>query len=101
MGVFFVRIENNGINKILNIYNNQGNVSKITKTDKTKKIDQLNISSTGRDFQIAMDEIKNKPEVRTEKIEELRKQIQAGTYKVDAKAIADKMISDANIFNKL
>ena len=101
MGVFFMRIENNSVNKILNIYANQSNVSKTTKTDKTKKTDQLNISSTGRDFQIAMDEIKNQPEVRTEKVDELRNQIKAGTYNVDAKSIAEKMLSDANAFHRL
>lgn len=99
--MFFMRIENNGINKILNIYKNQGNVGKTTKSDKVKKTDQLNISSAGRDFQIAMDEIKNQPEIRTDKVEELKKQIETGTYKVDSKAIAEKMMSDANILRKL
>lgn len=101
MGVFFVRIENNGINRMLNMYKNQENVSKTTKIDKTKKTDQLNISNTGRDFQIAMDEVKNQPEIRTEKVDEIRNQIKAGVYKIDAKAIAEKMLSDANAFHRL
>ena len=97
-----MRINNDGINKMLNIYNkNQGNVDKAEKLGKSKKTDQLNISSNARDFQVAMEQIKNQPEIREEKVAEIKRQKESGTYEIDAKKIADKMMQDANIFRKL
>lgn len=97
-----MRINNDGINKMLNIYNrNQGNVDNTNKTGKSKKLDQLDISSNARDFQIAMEEVKKQPDVREEKVARIKRQIESGTYEIDAKKIADKMMQDANIFRKL
>ena len=101
MGCFIMKIHNNSINKVLNMYNNQVNTNKANKSQEGKKADQLNISPEARDFQLAMKQVKNQPEIRTEKVEEIKKQIQAGTYKVDAKAISEKMMRDANIYKKM
>lgn len=93
-----MRIQNDGINKMLNIYKNQEKVSETNKLNKGKKADQLNISSGARDFQLAMAEVKNKPEIREEKVAEIKKQIEAGTYEVNPKKIAEKMMQGANIY---
>lgn len=85
---------------MMNLYNNQGKVSKTKEAGKAGKTDQLNISSSAREFQVAMEEVKKQPEIREQKVAELRQQIEAGTYKVDAKKIADKMMQDANIYTK-
>lgn len=85
---------------MMNIYNKQAKVSKSKETEKAGKSDQLNISNTAREFQFAMEEVKKQPDVRTEKVKQLKQEIEAGTYKVDAKKIADKMMQDANIYTK-
>lgn len=96
-----MRIQNDGINKILNIYKNQGNISKTNKSDKTNRRDELNISNEAHEFQLAMKSVKEQPEIREKKVEELKRQIKAGTYKVDAKKIAEKMMNDANIYKRI
>lgn len=96
-----MKIHNNNINKALNVYNNQITANKTSKSERGKRPDQLNISSEARDFQIAMEQVKKQPEVRIEKVEALKKQIEAGTYNVDPRQIAEKMMRDANIYTKL
>lgn len=96
-----MKIHNNNINKMLNTYNNQATTNKSNKLERGKRADELNISSAARDFQIAMEQVKKQPEVRAEKVEALKKQIEAGNYTVDAKQIAEKMVRDANIYTKL
>lgn len=96
-----MRIQNNSINKMLNMYANQSNVDRTKKSGVAKKSDELNISSTARDFQVAMQEVKKQPEIREEKVASIKRQIEAGTYKVDAKRIAEKMMQDANIYTTL
>lgn len=96
-----MRIQNNSVNKILNIYNNASKVDQTKKTGKEKKSDQLNISNRAREFQVAMEQIKNQPDIRAEKVAAIKKQVESGTYKVDAQKIADKMMQDANIYTRL
>lgn len=96
-----MRINNDGINKMLNVYKNQEKLSETGKLGKTRKADQLNISNTARDFQVAMTAVKDNPEIREDKVNRIKQEIQAGTYEIDAKKIAGKMMQDANIFRKL
>ena len=96
-----MRIQNTNINKMLNVYANQSNVDKTKKSGVAKKSDEFNISSTARDFQVAMQEVKKQPEIREAKVASIKQQIAAGTYRVDAKKIAEKMMQDANIYTKL
>ena len=96
-----MKIHNNNINKMLNVYQNQATTNKSKESQKAKKTDSLNISSEARDFQIAMETIKNQAEVRMEKVEKIRKQVESGVYKVDAKAISEKMMRDANIYTRM
>ncbi len=52
------------------------------------------VSGRARDLQKAHDVAAKTPDVREEKIAELKRRIAAGQYKVDADAVADKMISE-------
>ena len=92
---------NNGmnVNRIMKKYNNS-----VKKTDKTKKSDglkkdQLNISKSAKEFQVAMKEAKNTPDIRRAKVDEIKQKIDDGTYNPSAKDIAKKMVSNA-ILNK-
>ncbi|SHH20028.1 flagellar biosynthesis anti-sigma factor FlgM [Tepidibacter thalassicus] len=90
--------------KINNI-NNIQKVMKAYKTNKTEKInkfslkeDKIEISQRGKDFQFALEALKNTPDIREDKVNEIKSQIDKGTYKVDngklAKAIVDKSTID-------
>ena len=99
--MFFMKIFGNRIENILNIYRKSGNTKKVNKTQQTKKPDQVNISNTARDCQFAINEVKKLPEIRTEKVEEIKRQIQTGTYEINADKIAEKIIESVNIDMKI
>lgn len=52
------------------------------------------ISAKGREFAAAKAVADGAPDVREEKIAELKRKIAAGQYKVDADAVADRMVDD-------
>lgn len=54
----------------------------------------VNVSSKGREIQRASEIAKFAPVVRSEKIDEIAKKIESGTYFVDSNQIAEKMLED-------
>lgn len=54
--------------------------------------DQVQISSMGKDFQIAKTAVANSPDVREELVASLKERIQNGTYEVDGGDFADKLL---------
>lgn len=73
-------------------------VYKTSKTDRSQKTakanmaDQLEISSTGRDYQIAKQAVAASADIREDVTAPLRKSIQAGTYEVSVEKFADKLL---------
>lgn len=73
------------------------NTSKADKSRKSVKAnlseaDQLEISSVGRDYQIAKQAVAAAADVREDVTAPLRKSIQAGTYEVSVEKFADKLM---------
>ena len=52
------------------------------------------ISTRGKDFARAREVAGGTPDVREDKIAELKKRISEGSYKVDAQAVADRMVNE-------
>ena len=52
------------------------------------------ISAKGRELAQAKEVASNAPDVREEKIAKLKEMINAGKYKVDAHAVADRMVDE-------
>jgi negative regulator of flagellin synthesis FlgM len=59
------------------------------------KTDTVVISDTAKRIQAAQKEIQTIPDVRADKVAELRNQIENGTYEVKADEIAGKMIKES------
>ena len=78
-------------NQISQIYSRNGRV-KTMQAAPTSKTDKVEISSFGRDMQIAKQAVNNSPDVRAEKIAQLKQQIADGTYNVDADAFAEMLL---------
>lgn len=55
--------------------------------------DKVEISSMARDIQIARKALSNVPEVRSEKLEEIKQLMASGNYKPSAEDIVDKLFS--------
>lgn len=82
------------IQKINNAY--KKNVGKVNKTEKSgMKRDQIEISQSSKDFQVAMDAFKKLPDVRQEKIDDIKESIDKGEYKPSTEDIIKKMLSNA------
>ena len=65
------------------------------KTDKPASYskDSVEISSFGRDLQIAKQAIAQAEDIRTEKVQELKTSMANGTYNVPMSALADKLLN--------
>jgi len=63
--------------------------------------DTVDLSSSSRDVQKMKEILEQTPPMRLEMIESLKKQIDEGTYQVDARDIADKMLDDLLAENQL
>lgn len=72
------------------------NTNKTTKTQGKKNVrptDQLQISSMGRDMQIAKEAARAASDIREEVTAPLKASIEAGTYSVNTESFADKLLS--------
>ncbi len=80
-------------NQISQIYGVNGKVktTQATRTSQTGT-DKVEISSFGRDLQIAKQAVANTSDVRMDKVEQLKSQIKNGTYDVDAGSFADMLL---------
>ncbi len=56
--------------------------------------DKVQLSSGSKDVQKMKEILNQTPEMRMEMIESLKQEINAGTYKVDSREIADRMLDD-------
>ena len=64
------------------------------------KTDTVNISDTAKEIQEVRKQLDAIPDVRTEKVEQLKNQVENGTYEVKSEEIADKMLREA-LFNDI
>lgn len=88
----------NHISEISKLYG-ASSVKKVSSKDiKTKAKDELKISETAKYFQLAYKAAKDAPDIRTEKVGNIKAQMEAGTYNISAKEVANKMPS--NLFNQ-
>ena len=83
-------------NKINEIYK----ASSVKNTSKAKGgsfSDKLEISQTGKDYQIAKQIIAHTPDVREAKINEIKERMEAGTYNITIKDVAEKIIENSDL----
>ncbi len=98
---FFMKIFNNNVHKTMKLYKKQMDAKDIKKTNLISKSDKINISSKGKDFQVAMNALKKVPDVRQEKVDEIKNQIKSGTYNVDSGKIVEKIFENIGIDTKI
>ncbi|SNS49278.1 anti-sigma-28 factor, FlgM family [Anaerovirgula multivorans] len=96
-----MKIFNNpNISQVMKLYNKS-----VKSTEKTGEVtssgDQLDISGKAKEFQVAVKAFKNLPEVRKEKVEDLKEKIQTNSYNVSGKEITDKLIESILMDEKI
>ena len=57
--------------------------------------EKVNLSTTAKDVQSLKNAVSSLPDVREDKVQSLREQIEKGTYKVDAEKVAEKMVGES------
>lgn len=81
------------INNIMDTYKTQKSTTvENKKTIKSK--DVVDISSMAKDYQIAQKAVAQSPDIRMEKVENIKYSVESGNYNIGAKEIADKIVDN-------
>ncbi len=75
----------------------QGEVQKQQEASKETQVfrgDRVELSQTAKDIKKIESVLKTTPDVRADKVRAIKEQIEAGTYQVDSKKIANSMLAD-------
>ncbi len=91
-------IDFNKIGSVFNISNNNKVTPKreIGEINKLNKKDEVSISREAMDYQLvskAVKTIKELPDVREDKVEDLKTRIETGSYNVEGREIAERLVS--------
>jgi negative regulator of flagellin synthesis FlgM len=74
---------------------------KITEGKPSQTEDRVDLSQEAKEMKKIHDVLTNTPDIRSEKVEPLAKQVQENRYSVDSQAVADKMTRETLLeFNK-
>lgn len=84
-----MRIE--AYNQVTQIYNTS-RAAKSQSAENVKKRDEVQISRTGRDYQVAKKAVAEAPDIREDRVVQVRKRMAAGNYKVDNGDFAAKLL---------
>lgn len=82
-----MKINSLGVNAV-NPYNNQQRIMK-SNENKTSFADKIEISSAAKELQVRS----NYSNERTERVQQLKADIQSGDYKVNARKVAEDMLN--------
>ncbi len=78
-------------NKISQLYQTNS-VKNTSKTKSGSFSDKLEISQMGKDYQVAKQIVAQTPDVREDKVNEIRQRMEAGTYDVSSGELAQKLV---------
>ena len=82
----------NNTTSVQGVYNNYKVKQKSNPYVEKQASDVAEISQWGKDFAFTMEKLKNVEEIRTDKVQSIKEQIQNGTYKVDSTKLAKAML---------
>lgn len=78
-------------NKIAQVYQTNA-VQKIEKKTNVSTKDQVEISSLGNDYQVAKKAVADSPDIRADKVQDIKERIALGTYNVNMEEVADHIL---------
>ena len=89
-----MRITGN-VGNVTGVYTNDKRISRVENTNKISPAkDDVKISSVGKDFVFAMNAVKNAPDIRMDKVNEISAKIERGEYNVSGEDIAAKILGE-------
>ncbi len=79
--------------RVSEVYGKNKNIGKTGKTSGVdQKKDVVSISNGAKDIQKIMKAVKEVPDIRNDKVSELKDKYESGNYNVDGKEIAEKLL---------
>lgn len=90
-----MRIE--AYNQVAGLYKASG-IGKTSRTGSVVGKDEVQISRAGRDFQIAKQAVAQSPDIREDKVAQLKARIDSGEYQVAAGDFAAKLMEKYNLY---
>jgi len=84
------------INRIYDSYKAQ-RVTASKKTDKTSSKDEVALSSEAKEFANMSKLLSEVPDVRIDKVEEIKNRMSSGNYNVKSEEVAEKILSQFNV----
>lgn len=84
------------INKIYETYKEQA-ISRTKQVSKVQKKDEVALSKTAKDFQTVHKLLSTTPDIREDKVNEIKEKMKSGSYNVSAAEVADKILSHLDI----
>lgn len=89
-----MRITGN-VGNVTGVYTNDKRISRVENTNKISPAsDDVKISSVGKDFAFAMNAVKNTPDIRMDRVNEISAKIASGEYNVSGDDIAAKILGE-------
>jgi negative regulator of flagellin synthesis FlgM len=85
----------NGTNNIANVYKSKKSNKAYGGNTVSSAKDEVSFSSFAKDLAVAKKAIDKTPDVRMEKVSDIKAQIQAGQYNISASQIADKLLAQS------
>lgn len=80
-------------NQIANYYNVNTKKASSKSVSKTGTQDQVSFSSFGKEMQAAKAALAASPDIREDKVAELKEKLASGTYHVSGESFADKILA--------
>ncbi|WP_236914381.1 flagellar biosynthesis anti-sigma factor FlgM [Clostridium sp. Cult2] len=90
----------NKTDKVLQIYNDMRS-NKIKPNRNTFGKDELEVSEKAKDYQFAINKLKEVPDIRKDKVEKIKREIASGSYNVEGEKIAEKIYEGTNFDKKI
>lgn len=90
-----MRIGIDAYNQINKLYGTQTNIktSRMQNSSVSMGKDQLSISQTGRDYQIAKNAVSEASDIREDKVAKLKAMVDSGSYSVKPEDFANKLLN--------
>jgi len=80
-------------NKVSELYKTSS-VKSTTKAKDSSFSDSLEISQTGKDYQVAKQIVARTPDIRETKVNDIKQRMEAGAYNINIEDVADKLVDN-------
>lgn len=85
----------NSISQVSQLYNSN-QVKRTKSAANVSQMDAISISSTARDYQVAKNALANVPDIREDKVNDLKQSIEDGSYDVSGESFAEELLASYN-----